>query len=138
MGPTMYLYEKAREAYYHDLRRQMEERRLLVRLPLCRSMSRRAPAWSRWGTSWPLSGQIRRCWLIARKLYRWHFQHQTWTRTRACHTANPIEQAVRAGALRSRQAEATDPPRGAPTPQRDHSLRPGQSIHAGHTPGARG
>ena len=29
MGPNMYLYEKAREAYHHDLRRQMEERRLL-------------------------------------------------------------------------------------------------------------
>jgi hypothetical protein len=42
MGPNMYLYEKAREAYYHDLRRQMEERRLLVRLPRRRSMSRRA------------------------------------------------------------------------------------------------
>ncbi len=42
MGPTMYLYEKAREAYYHDLRRQMEERRLLVRLPRRQSMSRRA------------------------------------------------------------------------------------------------
>src|SRR6266568_3767246 len=42
MGPTMYLYEKAREAYYHDLRRQMEERRLLVLLPRRRSMSRRA------------------------------------------------------------------------------------------------
>jgi hypothetical protein len=42
MGPTMYLYEKACEAYYHDLRRQMEERRLLVRLPRRRSMSRRA------------------------------------------------------------------------------------------------
>lgn len=41
MGPNMYLYEKAREAYYHDLRRQMEERRLLVCLPLRRSMSRR-------------------------------------------------------------------------------------------------
>ena len=42
MGPTMYLYEKAREAYYHDLRRQMEERRLPVLLPRRRSMSRRA------------------------------------------------------------------------------------------------
>jgi hypothetical protein len=37
----MYLYEKAREAYYHDLRCQMEERRLLVLLPRRRSMSRR-------------------------------------------------------------------------------------------------
>jgi hypothetical protein len=44
MGPTMYLYEKAREAYYHDLRRQMEERRLLAHLPRRRSMSRRAAA----------------------------------------------------------------------------------------------
>jgi hypothetical protein len=42
MGPTMYLYEKAREAYSHDIRRQMDERRLLVRLPRRRSMSRRA------------------------------------------------------------------------------------------------
>ena len=42
MGPSMYLYEKAREAYYHDLRRQMEERRLLAHLPRRRSMSRRA------------------------------------------------------------------------------------------------
>ncbi len=41
MGPTMYLYEKAREAYYHDLRRQMEERRRLSLLPQRRSMSRR-------------------------------------------------------------------------------------------------
>ena len=42
MGPDMYLYEKAREAYYHDLRRQMEERRRLSQLPRRRSMSRRA------------------------------------------------------------------------------------------------
>jgi hypothetical protein len=42
MGPNMYLYEKAREAYYHDLRHQMEERRLLAHLPRRRSMSRRA------------------------------------------------------------------------------------------------
>ncbi len=43
MGPTMYLYEKAREAYYHDLRREMEEQRLQARLPRHRrSMSRRA------------------------------------------------------------------------------------------------
>jgi hypothetical protein len=41
MGPTMYLYEKAREAYYHGLRRQMEERRRLSLLPQRRSMSRR-------------------------------------------------------------------------------------------------
>ena len=41
MGPNMYLYEKAREAYYHDLRRQMEERRRLSLLPQRRSMSRR-------------------------------------------------------------------------------------------------
>ena len=41
MGPTMYLYEKAREAYYHDLRREMEERRRLSLLPQRRSMSRR-------------------------------------------------------------------------------------------------
>jgi hypothetical protein len=42
MGPNVYLYEKAREAYYHDLRHQMEERRLLAHLPRRRSMSRRA------------------------------------------------------------------------------------------------
>ena len=42
MGPNMYLYEKAREAYYHDLRRQQEERRLLAQLPGRRSISRRA------------------------------------------------------------------------------------------------
>jgi hypothetical protein len=42
MGPSMYLYEKAREAYYHDLRREMEERRRLSLLPQRRSMSRRA------------------------------------------------------------------------------------------------
>jgi hypothetical protein len=42
MGPNMYLYEKAREAYYHDLRRQIEERHLLAHLPRRRSMGRRA------------------------------------------------------------------------------------------------
>jgi hypothetical protein len=42
MGPTMYLYEKSREAYYHDLRRQMEEKHRLSLLPQRRSMSRRA------------------------------------------------------------------------------------------------
>ncbi len=26
MGPTMYLYEKAREAHYHDLQREMAEK----------------------------------------------------------------------------------------------------------------
>ena len=41
MGPNMYLYEKAREAHYQDLRREMEVRRLLSRLPQHRrSMSR--------------------------------------------------------------------------------------------------
>jgi hypothetical protein len=33
MGPNMYLYEKAREAHYQDLRREIEARRLLSRLP---------------------------------------------------------------------------------------------------------
>ena len=42
MGYNMYLYEKAREAYYQDLRLEMEKRRLLSRLLRRRSMSRRA------------------------------------------------------------------------------------------------
>jgi hypothetical protein len=43
MGLNMYLYEKAREAHYQDLRREAEKRRLLTRLPRYRrSMSRRA------------------------------------------------------------------------------------------------
>jgi hypothetical protein len=42
MIPHMYLYERAREAYYHDLRCEMEESRLLALLPPRRSMSRRA------------------------------------------------------------------------------------------------
>lgn len=43
MGLNMYLYEKAREAHYQDLRREAEKRRLLARLPRYRrSMSRRA------------------------------------------------------------------------------------------------
>jgi len=37
----MYLYEKSREAYYHDLRHQMEEKHRLSLLPQRRSMSRR-------------------------------------------------------------------------------------------------
>ncbi len=41
MGYNMYLYEKAREAYYQDLRLEMEGRRLLARLPR-QSMGRRA------------------------------------------------------------------------------------------------
>jgi hypothetical protein len=41
MGPQMYLYERAREAYYRDLRRDMEERRRLFLLPQRRSVSRR-------------------------------------------------------------------------------------------------
>jgi hypothetical protein len=41
MSPHMYLYERAREAYYHDLRRDMEERRRLSLIPQRRSVSRR-------------------------------------------------------------------------------------------------
>lgn len=41
MGPHMYLYERAREAYYCDLRCDMEGRRRLFLLPQRRSMSRR-------------------------------------------------------------------------------------------------
>ena len=33
MGPNMYLYEKAREAHYQDLQREMAESRLLEHLP---------------------------------------------------------------------------------------------------------
>jgi len=41
----MYLYEKAREAYYHDLQHEIAERRLLALLPPHRSMSRRTAGW---------------------------------------------------------------------------------------------
>ncbi len=41
MGPNMYLYEKAREAHYQDLQREMAESRLLVHLP------RHRLSWSR-------------------------------------------------------------------------------------------
>ena len=41
----LYLYEKAREAYYQDLRREMEKRRLLAQLPRRRwNMGRRLAA----------------------------------------------------------------------------------------------
>lgn len=41
----MYLYEKAREAYYQDLRREMAKRQLLAQLTRGRlSMSRRTAA----------------------------------------------------------------------------------------------
>lgn len=41
----MYLYEKAREAYYQDLRREMEKRRLVAQLTRRRwSTSRRTAA----------------------------------------------------------------------------------------------
>ena len=33
MGPNMYLYEKAREAHYYDLQREMAEKRRLSPLP---------------------------------------------------------------------------------------------------------
>ena len=33
MGPNMYLYEKAREVHYQDLRREMAENRRLLHLP---------------------------------------------------------------------------------------------------------
>ncbi len=41
MGPNMYLYEKAREVHYQDLRREAEKSRRLSQLPGLRwSMSR--------------------------------------------------------------------------------------------------
>jgi hypothetical protein len=41
MGPNMYLYEKAREVHYQDLRREAEKERLLAQLPQHRrSLSR--------------------------------------------------------------------------------------------------
>ena len=41
MGPNMYLYEKAREVHYQDLRREVEKSRRLSHLPRSRrSMSR--------------------------------------------------------------------------------------------------
>jgi MerR family regulatory protein len=63
----------------------------------------------------------RRSWLIARKLHLGHIQLETWACKRASPTDGPIERAVRTGALKGRKAEAAVPPRGAPTPQRDHS-----------------
>jgi hypothetical protein len=42
MGSNMYLYEKAREVHYQDLRRQMERRQWLARQQFRRSMGRRA------------------------------------------------------------------------------------------------
>jgi hypothetical protein len=33
MGPHMYLYEKAREVHYQDLRRQVDKGQLLEQLP---------------------------------------------------------------------------------------------------------
>jgi hypothetical protein len=43
MGPHMYLYEKAREVHYQDLRRQADKERLLGQLPRHRrSMIQRA------------------------------------------------------------------------------------------------
>lgn len=43
MGPHMYLYEKAREVHYQDLRRQADKKRLLEQLPRHRrSMIQRA------------------------------------------------------------------------------------------------
>jgi hypothetical protein len=42
MGPTMSLYEKAREEHYHDLQREMAENQRLSHLPRHRlSRSRR-------------------------------------------------------------------------------------------------
>jgi hypothetical protein len=42
MGPTMYLYEKAREAHSHDLQREMAEQQRLSQLPRhCLNRSRR-------------------------------------------------------------------------------------------------
>lgn len=45
MDPHMYLYEKAREAHYHDLQQEIAERRLLALLPSHQSMSRRTAGW---------------------------------------------------------------------------------------------
>jgi hypothetical protein len=42
MGYNMYLYDKAREEHYQELRRQMEQRQLLTRQHRRRRMSRRA------------------------------------------------------------------------------------------------
>jgi hypothetical protein len=43
MGPHMYLYGKAQEAHYQDLRREVEKSRLLAHLPRNRkSISRYA------------------------------------------------------------------------------------------------
>jgi hypothetical protein len=42
MGSNMYLYEKAREVHYQDLRRQMERGQWLARQQFRRSMGRRA------------------------------------------------------------------------------------------------
>jgi len=41
MGPTMYLYEKAREDHYHDLQYKMAEQQRLSHLP------RHRRSWSR-------------------------------------------------------------------------------------------
>jgi len=41
MGPNMYLYEKAREAHYQELRRETEKRRRLSRLPRHRQSTNR-------------------------------------------------------------------------------------------------
>lgn len=43
MGPHLYLYEKAREVHYQDLRRESEKERLLRSVPRPRrSVSKRA------------------------------------------------------------------------------------------------
>ena len=42
MDSKMYLYEKAREVHYQELRRLMERRQWLARQQFRRSMSRRA------------------------------------------------------------------------------------------------
>ena len=42
MGSNMYLYEKAREVHYQELRRLMEQRQLLARQQHRRSLGRRA------------------------------------------------------------------------------------------------
>jgi hypothetical protein len=42
MGSNMYLYEKAREVHYQELRRLMEQRQVLERQQRRRSMGRRA------------------------------------------------------------------------------------------------
>ena len=47
MGPNMYLYEKAREVHYQDLRREAEKERLLAQLRAA-GIEPRSDSRSRW------------------------------------------------------------------------------------------